>query len=98
MPNRRFSQRFLTLKRNENPGPQETAQHSPLGSKKVVQTLSEVITKKEKVLATIENPKPKTRKRVRRRLWLVRNAFNDSDSPKSEKTKVKTKQWENYQD
>ena len=66
MPNTRFSQRLLTLKRNENPGPQEHAQHSPLGREEVVQTLKEV-KKKEKALATIEKPEFKNVKKSQKK-------------------------------
>ena len=51
MPNTRFSQRLLMLKRNKNPDPQEQAQHPPLGRKEVVQTKREV--KKKKILSDI---------------------------------------------
>ena len=54
MPNTRFSQRLLPLKRNENPDFQEHAHHPALGMKEVVQTLRELKNKKEKALATIE--------------------------------------------
>ena len=59
MPNTRFSQRLLTLKRNDNPDSQEPAQRRPLGRKKVVQTLREVKNINEKVSAVIEKPKTK---------------------------------------
>ena len=61
MPNTRFSQRLLTLKRNENPDPQEPAQHRPLGRKKVVQTLGEVKKHKRKSLSG--NRKTRNQKR-----------------------------------
>ena len=67
MPNTRFSQRLLTLKRNENPGPQEHAQHPPLGREEVVQTLREVKNKKEKALATIEKPGTKNVKKIQKK-------------------------------
>ena len=56
MPNTRFSQRFLTLNKNENPDPQESVQHPSLGRKEVKQTLREVKNRNEKVSATIEKP------------------------------------------
>ena len=55
MPNTMFSQRLLTLKRNENLNPQE----HPLGRKEVEQTLREVKNKKERALATIVKPEIK---------------------------------------
>ena len=64
MPNTRFSQRLLTLKRNENPGPQEHAQHPPLGREEVVQTLREVNNKKEKALATETKNMKKSQKKA----------------------------------
>ena len=67
MPNTRFSQRLLTLKRNENPDPQEPAQHRPLGRKKVVQTLREVKNTKEKVSAVIEKPETKNVKKSQKK-------------------------------
>ena len=67
MPNTRFSQRLLTLKRNENPGPQEPAQHRPLGRKKVVQALREVTNTNEKVSAIIEKPETKNVKKSQKK-------------------------------
>ena len=67
MPNTRFSQRLLTLKRNENPDPQEPAQHRPHGRKKVVQTLREVKNTNEKVSAVIENPETKNVKKSQKK-------------------------------
>ena len=67
MPNTRFSQRFLTLKRNKNPDPQEPAQHRPLGRKKVVQTLREVKNTNEKVSAVIEKPETKNVKKSQKK-------------------------------
>ena len=63
MPNTRFSQRLLTLKRNQNPDPQEPAQHRPLSRKKVVQTLREVKNSSEKVSAVIEKHETKNVKK-----------------------------------
>ena len=67
MPNTLFSQRLLTLKRNENPGPQEHAQHPPLGREEVVQTLTELKNKKEKALATTEKPETKNVKKSQKK-------------------------------
>ena len=67
MPNTRFSQRLLTLKRNENTDPQEPAQHRPLGGKKVVQTLREVKYTNEKVSAVLEKPKTKNVKKSQKK-------------------------------
>ena len=95
MPNTRFSQRLLTLKRNENPDSQEYAQHPPLGRKEVVQTLRKVSNKKEKALATIEKPKTKNVKKSQKK------ALTHTERPitiKIEKKKAKSNQWENYQD
>ena len=58
MPNKWFSQCLSTLKRKENPDPEEYAQHCPLGNKKV-QTLRQVRNKNEKVKARIEKPETK---------------------------------------
>ena len=91
MPNTRFSQRLLTLKRNENLNPQE----HPLGRKEVEQTLREV---KRKSLSN--NSKTRNQKREiesEEGSDSYGTPYNDSDSPTSEKTKAKTKQWENYQ-
>ena len=66
MPNTRFIQCVLTLKRNENSDPQEHAQHSPLGRTEVVQTLREV-KKKEKALAKIEKPETKNGKKSQKK-------------------------------
>ena len=67
MPNTRFSQRLLTLKRNENPDPQQPAQHRILGRKKVVQTLREVKNTNEKVSAVIEKPGTKNVKKSQKK-------------------------------
>ena len=67
MPNTQFSQCLLTLKRNENPDPQEPAQHRPLGRKKVVQTLREVKNTNEKVSAVIEKPEIKNVKKSQKK-------------------------------
>ena len=67
MPNTRFGQRLLTLMRNENPGPQEHAQHPPLGREEVVQTLREVKNKKEKALETIEKVETKNVKKSQKK-------------------------------
>ena len=99
MPNTRFSQRLLTLKRNENPDSQEPAQRRPLGRKKVVQTLREVKKHKRKSLSG--NRKTQNQKREKESEEgsdSYGTPHNDSDSPTSEKTKAQTKQWENYQD
>ena len=98
MTSTQFSQRLLTLKKNENPGPQEHAQHPPLGREEVAQTLREVKNKKEKALATIEKPETKIVKKTEEGSDSYGTPFNNSDSPTSEKTKAKTKQWENYQE
>ena len=63
MTNTRLSQRLLTLKRNENPVPQEYAQHPPFGSEEVVQTVREEKNKKQKALATIEKLETKNVKK-----------------------------------
>ena len=67
MPNTRFSQRLLTLKRNENPDSQGPAQRRPLGGKKVVQTLREVKNTNEKVSAVMEKPKTKNVKKSQKK-------------------------------
>ena len=67
MPNTRFSQRLLTLKKNENPDSQEPAQRRPLGRKKIVQTLREVKNTNEKVSAVIEKPKTKNVKKSQKK-------------------------------
>ena len=67
MPNTRFSQRLLSLKKNENPGSQEHAQHPPLGREEVVQTLREVKNKIEKALSIIEKPETKNVKRSQKK-------------------------------
>ena len=67
MPNTHFSQGLLTLKRNENPGPQEHAQYPTLGKEEIVQTLREVKNKKEKALATIEKPETKNGKKSQKK-------------------------------
>ena len=68
MPNTRFSQRLLPLKRNENPGPQEHAQHPPLAREEVVQTLREVRNKREKALAIIEKPETNNLKKSQKKV------------------------------
>ena len=65
--NTRFSQRLLTLKRNENSDSQEPAQRRPLGRKKVLQTLREVKNTNEKVSAVIEKPKTKNVKKSQKK-------------------------------
>ena len=58
---RRFSQRFLTLKRNENPGPQELAQFPRLAAKKSSANLRRNKKQKTKSLSdNRKNPNPKT--------------------------------------
>ena len=67
MRNTQFSQRLLTLKRNENTDSQGPAQRRPLGRKKVVQTLREVKNTNEKVSAVIEKPKAKNVKKSQKK-------------------------------
>ena len=76
MPNTWFSQRLLTLKRIENSDPQEPAQHRPLDRRKIVQILSEVKNKKEKVSAVIEKPERKNVKKSQKK------ALTRTDCPK----------------
>ena len=67
MPNTRFSQHLLTLKRNENPDPQEPAQDRPLGRIKVKRTLREVKNTNKKVSAIIEKPETKNVKKSQKK-------------------------------
>ena len=98
MPNTRFSQRLLTLKRNEKPDPQEPAQHRPLG-RKVVQTLREVKNTNEKVSAVMEKPETKNVKKSQKKaLTHTERPITIQILQLQKRRRRKPKQWENYQD
>ena len=67
MPNTRFSQRLLTLTKNENPDPQKPAQPCPICRKKIVQTLREAKNTNKKVSAVIEKPETKNVKKCQKK-------------------------------
>ena len=95
MLNTRFSQRLLTLRRDENPGPQKHAQHPPLCRKEVVQTFKKVKNKKKNLSDNTKTRNQKREKESEDPDWYG-SPYNYSDYPTSEKTKAKKKQWENY--
>ena len=80
------------------PGPSRTHPASPAWQARSSANLTRSKkNKKEKAIATIENPKPNREKESEEGSHSYGTPYSNSDSPTSGKTKTKTKQWENYQ-
>ena len=86
-------------KQEQEPGPSRTRATSPAWQGKSSPNLKR--SKKQKRKSLSDNRKTRNQKREKESEEgsdSYGTPYNDSDSPTSEETKAKTKQWENYQE
>ena len=89
----------LNAQEKREPGPSRTRATSPAWQGRSSPNLKR--SKKQKRISLSDNRKTRNQKREKESEEgsdSYGTPYNDSDSPTSEKTKAKTKQWEIYQD
>ena len=90
---------FFNAQEKREPGPSRTRATSPARQERSNANLQR--SKKQKRKSLSDNRKTRNQKREQESeegFDSYGMLYNDSDSLTSEKTKAKTKQWENYQD